>query len=259
MSGYSLFDHFQNLQQTKNQLITLKASRSKLAQALISDDFNPPDLILRKDDFLENPTLIFDLGGIHEIEECVLVPSANPNFMDYKKAYGFPGRFSIQTSLDPNFKVSQIIYQTPTDVHLSQGITPFVIPLEDKVKCRYISLNILEWFPLQDTDIFSLAEWFVFSDGVNIALHSQCINRDNISKPSRIRRLVDGKIHWGFRKRRSVPSDYLGWRSKWSDSLPFEETFSFDFGNSQTIDQLKLYPALHGEFPNHLHFEVERG
>ena len=116
---------------------------SKLPKPNILIERYPPDLILKAENFNESKTMIFDLGQIYDIDECVLVPSTFPNLMDEDAAYGFL-KFRITGSHQRDFENSFTIHDSGSSTYPNPGLVPQIFSLKKAIACRFLKLEIIE-------------------------------------------------------------------------------------------------------------------
>lgn len=115
----------------------------------------------------------------------VMIVGCNDNFNNIGAGFGFPARFKIEISDDPEFKfaVTAITDQTAQD-YKNPGVTPQIFPAGGKGK--FIRVTATKLAPRQNDYIFALAELTAVSKaGANVALQGKVTALDSIEAPSR--------------------------------------------------------------------------
>lgn len=135
-----------------------------------------------------------DLGKPQPIETIIYV-GCHDNFNKIGAGFGFPLRYKIELSNEPEFKsVSTVVVDhTLSDVP-NPGVTPQSVSVE-KQTARYLRITATRLAPRQNDYIFALAELMVLStDGTNIAADAKVTSLDSIQAPVRWQRknLIDG-------------------------------------------------------------------
>jgi len=143
-----------------------------------------------------------DLGRTVEIERVVLKPCYD-DFGKIGSGFGFPVRFKLETSDDPEFKTGVTLIWRKHDVTFmndfkNPGLTPFETNTagDDGVKGRYVRVTAVKLAPRMNDYIFALAEMQVFDDknGKNLAEGRPVTALDSIEAAPRWRKvnLTDG-------------------------------------------------------------------
>jgi mono/diheme cytochrome c family protein len=136
-----------------------------------------------------------DLGRPPEIARIEIV-ACHDDFARIGAGFGFPLRYKIEASDDPEFKsgVTLLADRTAADV-ANPGVTPQSIDGQKKA-ARYVRVTATKLASRLPTDfIFALGELSVFTaDGNNVASGATVTSLDSIEAPVRWRRtnLVDG-------------------------------------------------------------------
>jgi hypothetical protein len=135
-----------------------------------------------------------DLGRPVSISQIVLIGSYD-NFNQIGAGFGFPVRFKIEISDDPEFHstVQSIVDQTQADFPNPKSI-PQTFSAGGK-QARYVRVTSTKLALRSDDYIFSLGELSVLDGrGTNVALHAKVAALDSIENPPRWSRenLVDG-------------------------------------------------------------------
>jgi mono/diheme cytochrome c family protein len=142
-----------------------------------------------------------DLGQSVTIDRVVLLPCYD-DFNGIGAGFGFPVRFKLEVSDDPEFKTDVTLLwrqhdQTFMNDFKNPGLTPFVSgsAKDDGTKGRYLRVTATKLAPRKNDFIFALAELQVFDEsGANVALHRPVMAMDSIEAAPRWRRsnLTDG-------------------------------------------------------------------
>lgn len=133
-----------------------------------------------------------DLGKPTDIERIVYVGCWDA-FNNIFHGFGFPTRYRIQISNDPEFKAAQTVVDRTTQDEPNPGTKPQTAEIGKQA--RYIRVTATKLAARQNDFIFALGELQVFdSNGVNMALEKTVTARDSIEAPVRWARsnLVDG-------------------------------------------------------------------
>jgi len=135
-----------------------------------------------------------DLGKPTLIRRVVIV-ACHDNYNNIGAGFGFPLRYRIEVSDDPNFAkgVTVIADHTGQDVP-NPGVTPLSTPAQGKT-ARYVRVTATKLAMRRNDYIFALGELAVLTpDGKNAARGAKVTSRDSIEAPVRWRRtnLVDG-------------------------------------------------------------------
>ena len=142
-----------------------------------------------------------DLGERTEFKRVTLLPCYD-DFNSIGAGFGFPVRFKIEASDDPEFNTNVIVFtnqldQKPDIDFKNPGLLPFTTKGTDEasITARYVRVTATKLAPRQNDFIFALAELQVFdSADKNIALGKTVTSLDSIEAAPRWRRtnLTDG-------------------------------------------------------------------
>jgi hypothetical protein len=143
-----------------------------------------------------------DLGQITEIEKIVLKPCYD-DFGGIGGGFGFPVRFKIEVSSDPDFKKDVSLVWRKHDLTFmndfaNPGLRPFETSTsgDDGVKGRYVRVTAVKLSPRKGDYIFALAELEVYAtkDEPNVAAGCAVTALDSIEAAPRWRKtnLTDG-------------------------------------------------------------------
>lgn len=135
-----------------------------------------------------------DLGQTQPLREVVLRPCED-DFNGIGKGFGFPVRFRVEVSDDPEFKTGVTVLGDFTDAKFpNPKLTPKIVSAGDRA-ARHVRVTAVELAPRQDDYIFALAELEVHgADGRNLALRRPVTALDSIEAPVRWQKpnLTDG-------------------------------------------------------------------
>jgi hypothetical protein len=135
-----------------------------------------------------------DLGQPQALREVVLRPCED-DFNGIGKGFGFPVRFRVEVSDDPEFKTGVTAIGDFTDAKVpNPKLTPKTVSASAR-SARYVRVTAVELAPRQDDYIFALAELEVLgTDGRNLALRKPVTALDSIEAPVRWQKpnLTDG-------------------------------------------------------------------
>ncbi len=142
-----------------------------------------------------------DLGASATIDRVTLLPCYD-DFEAIGGGFGFPVRFKVEASDDPEFKSNVTLLWRKHDATFmadfpNPGLTPFTTggAKDDGIAGRYVRVTATKLAPRKDDFIFALAELQVFdADGKNLALGKPVTALDSIEAPPRWRKanLTDG-------------------------------------------------------------------
>ncbi|MDX1944172.1 MAG: DUF1553 domain-containing protein [Pirellulaceae bacterium] len=136
-----------------------------------------------------------DLGKSHSLARLVVV-GCHDNFNSIGAGFGFPVRYKIEVSDDPQFQAGvKLALDRTADDAANPGIVPHQVELAD-VAGRYVRFTATKLAPRLPTDFnLALAELSVFTpEGTNVALGAAVTALDSVEAPIRWRKsnLVDG-------------------------------------------------------------------
>lgn len=134
-----------------------------------------------------------DLGSAADIVQVILHP-CHDDFNGIGQGFGFPERFRVEVSDDPEFAVG---VQLVVDETQSDFPNPGIRPVDFRVSstARYVRVTATKLAPRQNDFIFALAELEVVdAQRVNLASCSRVDSADSVEAPPRWQRenLTDG-------------------------------------------------------------------
>jgi mono/diheme cytochrome c family protein len=147
-----------------------------------------------------------DLGSQRELGR-LLFAGCHDTFNNIGAGFGFPVRYRIEVSDDPQFRagVVTVLDRTQAD-QPNPGVRPQVLSLGGRA-ARYVRFTATKLAPRQNDFIFALGELTVFGpDGANLSANGIVSAADSIEALPRwsTKNLVDGYFYEG------VPADKLG-------------------------------------------------
>ena len=135
-----------------------------------------------------------DLGQERSIDGVVLYPPTPPGFAQVK-GFGFPVRFRIEASNDPQCGSSQLLADHTAEDFPNPGDQPASFTAKG-ITARYVRVTATRlWNRASGTEpfCFALAELAVLSHGANLALHAPASAKDSIERADwNLRGLNDG-------------------------------------------------------------------
>ena len=174
-----------------------KAAAQKLGNT--SPDFGYHSALSLKQDAVK--WVQVDLGQHVDIQNVTLLPCYD-DFNAIGTGFGFPVRFKVEASDDPEFKSGVALLWRHHDATFmadfkNPGLTPFTTggAKDDGIAGRYARVTVTKLAPRKDDFIFALAELQVFdADGKNVALGKPVTALDSIEASPRWRKsnLTDG-------------------------------------------------------------------
>lgn len=136
-----------------------------------------------------------DLGATVEITRVVL-HACEDDFNQIGRGFGFPSRYDVQASEDPEFKEKVFpIAERASAGESPRKLDPVVVIPPRPVPARYVRITASKLAPRKDDFIFALAELEVFGAGTtNRALQAKVSALDSTDAPPRWARsnLTDG-------------------------------------------------------------------
>ncbi|MEY4485380.1 MAG: hypothetical protein RL693_2832, partial [Verrucomicrobiota bacterium] len=168
-------------------------------QGNIRPDFGYHSAIADKQD--STKWVQIDLGGHQSIDSITLLPSYD-DFNGIGGGFGFPVRFKIETSDDPEFKTGvTLLWRRHDETFMNDFRNPKLQAFttksagDDGIAGRYVRVTAVKLAPRKNDFIFALAEIQVLdSDGKNLAQGKTVTALDSIEAPPRWRKanLTDG-------------------------------------------------------------------
>jgi hypothetical protein len=119
-----------------------------------------------------------DLGKIQSIDRVRLIPARPTDYPD-TPGFGFPLRFLVAISTDPDFRQAEIIADQSRQDYPNPGNAPYVISLAGK-HARYVRVTAQRLWLRQQDYVFALAELQVDARGKNVALGAPVRALDSI-------------------------------------------------------------------------------
>ena len=194
-----------------------------------------------------------DLGAVRDFDSVVVVPAFLASAENESGAYGFPPRFRVDVSDDPEFGSYQTITDhTESDFHV--GTSPIFIPAKTRARhVRFTATRLAE--QRLGRGCFCLGEIFVFGGMLNVAAGCPVSSSGAYEtlpawSPGHV---TDGLTHLGAPIQESTRRSN-GWHSGVANSPEKPKWVQVDFGSSQALDEVRLYPAHPPDFPERAGF-----
>lgn len=132
-----------------------------------------------------------DLGESRPLEEVRLIPALPIDFPD-RSGFGFPVRFKVEASDDPEFTSATLLRDSTAADIPNPGDGPVSLAA-DGVTARYVRVTATRLWERTADFVFALAEMQVYSGGVNVARGKAVTALDSIENQKWARRyLTDG-------------------------------------------------------------------
>jgi hypothetical protein len=119
-----------------------------------------------------------DLGSVTPVDEIRLVPARPTDFPD-TPGFGFPLRYRIELSDDPQFATATIVADRSADDQPNPGDKPVVLTLGAR-PARYVRVTATRLWKRTNDFVFALAEMEVMSAGKDAALGAAISAYDSI-------------------------------------------------------------------------------
>lgn len=94
--------------------------------------------------------------------------------------YGFPVRFKIETSANPDFTGSKELFATSARTPGIQGMNPFCVSTS-KTPARYLRVTATQLWQRNDDFVFALSEVQAITDGKNVATDAKTTASDSLA------------------------------------------------------------------------------
>lgn len=137
-----------------------------------------------------------DLGAEAALDSIILHPAA-PNGYEHHPGFGFPLRFRVEASCDPEFTSPAILADHTASDFANPGNQPVTFPARG-TQARYIRVTATRLWNRGTGDApycFALAELEAFSNGTNLALQKPVTAQDSIEDYGWNRaQLTDGRM-----------------------------------------------------------------
>lgn len=119
-----------------------------------------------------------DLGRVQLLDEVRLVPARLPQRLN-REGYGFPVRFRVEVSDDPDFTVRHLLSDRTAAPFINPGFNPVTIPAGRAA--RYLRVTATELQHRGDSEyVFALAELQAYAGDTNVAVGARVSFLDNL-------------------------------------------------------------------------------
>ena len=136
-----------------------------------------------------------DLGGERALESVTLYPPAPAGF-EQVKGFGFPVRFRLEASHDPEFRAGEVLADFTQQDYPNPGDAPCTFAANG-MRARYVRVLVTRLWNRGSGPApfcFALAELEVRSQGANVALRAPCRAKDSVEGSGwGFTRLTDGQ------------------------------------------------------------------
>jgi len=116
----------------------------------------------------QEQAVTIDLGKPVKLDEIRLIPAWRES-MAWDTFYGFPTRFKVETSLEPDFAISEMVFDRTQSSLLSPGQNVNIFPIRQK-QARYVRVTAARLRNRTGDYVFALGELQAYSGNVNVAL-----------------------------------------------------------------------------------------
>lgn len=178
------------LAQLEKEIETLNSGKMKQGLA-----FGYHSQIAATDDVLKWVQL--DLDEVTSVKEVVIIP-AYDDYNNIGKGFGFPVRFRVEVSNDPEFKQDvELILDHQEKDFKNPGSNPVTVSL-NREPFRYVRITATKLAPRSNDFIFALGEiQVIHPEGTNLAQKATVTSLDSIEAGVRWGRknLVDGEYY----------------------------------------------------------------
>ncbi len=190
-----------------------------------------------------------DLGRQFPISRIVMVPTAVQRENEIVEGYGFPVRFRVQVSNNPEFKDSDLVADHTSSDYSNPGRYPVQFPALDLVG-RYVRITVTGHYSTNGGQaFFALGELIVLSGNRNVAAWRPVRATKSVERTGRWSReyLVDEvsilPLPMGVSGKLVFPSETYGFLSKPSPSPKTSQWVQVDLGKQIGIDEIRLVPS----------------
>jgi signal transduction histidine kinase len=191
-----------------------------------------------------SPWVQVDLGEVTRIDWVALIP-AQLDWRDIgRSAYGFPRRFRVDASNDPDFAE-----YTPIALYIDAdfpdpGVSPVSLPAGGRA-ARYVRVTATDLAVENGQYFFALAELMVISGQRNVAIGRKVRATASVELPPRwsAANLVDGRTPLGPPIERQVPP-YDGLYAGDAPAGASEHLWmQVDLGRPHVLQEVRLHPV----------------
>lgn len=211
-----------------------------------------------------------DLGREFPISDIALVPTAVQIGNEIVEGYGFPVRFRVQVSNDPEFKEPALVADHTSADYPNPGRYPVQYPALD-LTARYVRVTVTRQATSGGPAFFVLGELIVLSGNRNVAAWRPVQSTGSVEVETRWSReyLVDEvsilPLPMGD-SGKSYPTSRYGYLSKPSSKQKTTQWVQLDLGQDVLIDEIRLVPTRPPDqadipgwgFPSSFRVEVSR-
>ena len=192
--------------------------------------------------------LQFDLGQSRRIDRIVAVPAHIPPLGKQGEGYGFPRRFKIEVSDDPDMKNAVTVVDHSRADFANPGHYPADFPIEP-VDGRYVRFTSTRHFQIDEGFIWALEELMVLSGNRSLANLCPATASGSVEMfPNwSVDRSQDGQSALGLPVT-AEPSPTLGYLSALTDNPDERKWLQVDLRGEYPIDEIRLVPVQPGSY-----------
>lgn len=182
-----------------------------------------------------------DLRRTHPVDAVALVPARSDWQSSGRNQHGFPVRFRVDLSDDPDFAHFTPLLDSTEKDFPSPGAAPVLISVSGRMG-RYLRVTVTKMPHDGDFFFYALAEVMVLSGNLNVALNALVTASAKVSSPRWLpRNLVDGRTPLGPPIRHELVGASDGFYIRPEPGvLPVVE---LDLGQDYSLQQVRLHPV----------------
>lgn len=185
-----------------------------------------------------------DLESVCHFDQILIVPAHLGLGSHPGAGYGFPVRFRVESSVEPEFLTPNLLLDFSQKPFPNPGNEPVFVPSHGR-PARYLRITVIELFPRAQYHVMALGEVIVLSGNRNLAVGRPVSASSYIDSPRPWdrRHLVDNQSILGPPTRPgSSPSN--GYHSIELERDPFAiKWVTVDLGRDVPWDEVRLIPA----------------
>ncbi|MCH7227014.1 ATP-binding protein [Haloferula sp. A504] len=187
--------------------------------------------------------LQIDLGRRRSIDRIVAMPAFIPPLGERGIGYGFPRRFKIEVSDDPEMIGAVTVVDRTTEDVANPGRFPEDFRIKP-TEGRYVRMTSTLHFPVEDGFIWALEELLVLSGNQPVSIWNPVTASSTFERYPNwsALRVQDGQSTLGMPERME-PSPTRGYLSGPSAETEARKWIRIDLGTEHLIEQIRLLPV----------------
>jgi len=191
-----------------------------------------------------------DLGAQKSFDLIALIPAQGDSGNAGGIGYGFPVRFQIDVSNDPQFNERTLVCPPTLTPFPNPGAAPVLVPVVG-ISARFVRVTFLQPWARSTDWIAALGELMVLKGKLNLAVGKPVRASSNlIALPAwDLANLTDGQSALGPPVTRE-PSPSNGHLSKWEENGNTVKWAQVDLGESKELQEITLFPTRPTDFPD---------